>query len=157
MKWKKWGEAQFGKWHKTQKQHKHKRESWGFCSKGIYFWPRHFQITLAFFFLFTSLPTSPHLRLSSPRWLMVLAAGSKPAVHFVSNVLYHSPLSLKWFSCRPHAQRCFAFKQTCRTHIIHLSLTLSRKPTSTWPIKHSGSALWERLCIIWTEGTLYSA
>lgn len=38
-----------------------------------------------------------------------------------------STLSLKWFSCCPHAVTCFAFlKQT------HLSLTLSRKLTSTW-------------------------
>lgn len=57
------------------------------------------------------------LPLSAPLlWPIVLAAGSKPAVHLMSNVLYHSPLcSLKWFSCCPRALTCSALEQTHNT------------------------------------------
>lgn len=94
-----------------------------------------------FLSLFTSSPSFlPSLPLSilSPLWLTVLAAGSKPAVHLTSNVLYHSPLSrlsdLAAALMHRHAR-------LSSRHIIHLSLALSRKPTSTWPMKRSGSEM----------------
>lgn len=57
------------------------------------------------------------LPLSAPLlWPIVLAAGSKPVVHLMSNVLYHSPLcSLKRFSCCPRALTCSPLEQTHNT------------------------------------------
>lgn len=72
------------------------------------------------------------LSFRSPRWLTVLAAGSKPAVHLMSNVLYHSPLSrlsdLAAALVRRHAW-------LSSRHVLRLSLALSRNPASTWPMK----------------------
>lgn len=97
---------------------------------------QHFQITRIFFSLFTVSLSS--LSLHSPRRLMVLAALSKPAVHLMSNVLYRSPLSHL-----SDLAAAFMHRHTCLSsrHIIHLSYSLSRKPTLTWPMKYSSLGL----------------
>lgn len=95
----------------------------------------------AYFSLFTSSPSSPTLR--SPWWLMVLAAGSKLAVHLMSNVLYHSPLSRlsdlaavfmqrqAWLSSRHAGPTLYIFHWLCNA-----------KSMSTWPMKYWRLSFW---------------
>lgn len=77
----------------------------------------------------------------SSHCLMVLAAGFKAlGPYHVKCFISLFTLRLKWFSGCPHAQNCFALKQTFWACIIHLPLTLSREPPSTWPIIYLGWA-----------------
>lgn len=90
------------------------------------FWNDSFLMTAAF--------PNPCLRpllpsLPPSRWLTVLAAGSKPAVHLMANVFYHSP-PCRWSDLA-------AALVHWRARLSHLSLTVSRKPASTWPAKCS--------------------